>query len=563
MTTTETTAGGVPGSRWIAARAHNIAHRGAVLLGVGGVTFAIAFAALFWFTRGERSALQTLLPPVDTTDVARAASSLRRQQFRADSMLAELPVPRRILPRAVVATTPSGIPADSLGDSTVTGVATAPAESEPSAAGIVSPSAELPDSVRSAVDGLSARLQRAQNAPLAASWRALAADPLLQQDPRVRALEDSLAEAERTRNEYDAVGGVDPIYLELSSRVTGYGRAIERIAVARRAALLRTASGATTTVRAGPSLYELSRRFAADSERYAVALDRRTTAQRLADSAERVLARARTESVEREASRARVQRRVEALAPPTAMLTASAVAAIGVALLVALLLEVRAPRLADDREAGAQSGLRVLLSLRNVDATTADALSSAFNQLVFDIESDLDVSRVLAVVSDDRRLALRTAARIAERLAKNGRTVRVMATVRDAARSAAVPRRAGVAAPEVQVALARPDHVDGVTWSRDDTTAPTAGITTVRAGTLADVRAALHAPDAASDVLLAVRIGATTASWLVKTRADVERAPGARVLGLVTWAPDIEETDSSAFAVEQATGPALATTGSR
>ncbi len=306
----------LPRARWMAARARNLVHRSGILTSVGGVTFAIAFGLLLWFTRAERDALQRVPAPADTVDLARASGSLRRQQFRADSILAELAPPRRYTVRAVPQV-PSASDSARRDSSAVAPVAPA----TPLQVDTITVGAQVPDSVRAATGALLARLQRAQNAPLAASWRALAADPLLQQDPRVRALADSLADAERSRNDYDAVGGVDPIYLELSSRVTAYGRAIERSAAQQLESLLRTpasGAGAPVAMRTGPSAAELERRYMADTARYTGARVRRDRARRMADSVATLLTARRTEALQRDSARARAQRRVDALAPPVA-----------------------------------------------------------------------------------------------------------------------------------------------------------------------------------------------------------------------------------------------------
>ena len=54
-------------------------------------------------------------------------------------------------------------------------------------------------------------IERADNAPLPASYRALATAPSLASDPVVRALLDSLADIERERDAFGTVGGVDPV----------------------------------------------------------------------------------------------------------------------------------------------------------------------------------------------------------------------------------------------------------------------------------------------------------------------------------------------------------------
>ena len=546
----------------MAGRARNIVHRSGVLAGVGGVTFAVTFGLLLWFTRTERVALQRVPVPADTLDLARAAASMRRLQFRADSVLADVAPPRRVAARAAI--TPDSAAVTALG-------VTAPdGDSMPRAAVLEAPaitavdsatiSERIPDSVRIAASALTARLERAQNAPLAASWRALASDPLLQQDPKVRAMADELASAERARNEYDAVGGVDPIYLELSSRVTSLGRAIERSAMARIAAMLRSQANvaAPTIVQpVGVSADELARRFVAESARYVIARARRDDASRVADSVARLLSMRRTEAMQRDSARARAQRRVEALAPPPAMLGASAAAAIGLALLVTILLEIRAPRLADEPEVATQARVPVLLSIRTTDAATPGALTSAFSQLVFDLEEALAATRTLLVVSDEARLAARTASHIAERLGYDGRSVRVVLPQHGTARL--TTRRRGRATPtSIQSVLVQPERNHGVAWTgefhldalHDDTI-------TIRAGVITDVRASLGTMGAASQVLLVVRIGSTPTDWLVRIRAEIQKVRGTSAVGVVIWAADTDDEDPIQYALDAALQRAL------
>jgi hypothetical protein len=423
--------------------------------------------------------------------------------------------------------------------------------------------AQLPDVMRVAVAALMARLERAQNAPLAASWRALAADPMLQQDARVRALADSLSDAERARNEYDAVGGVDPIYLELSSRVTAYGRSIERAAVQLLASLTRTAvTGAPTAPVAapgGPGPEALERRFAEDSVRYASVTFRRARARQAAESVTTLLTARRMEALERDSARARAQRRVDTLAPPLAMLMASAAASVGLSLLLALLLEVRAPRVSDEHEVVTKARVPLLLSIRASDASSSDALTSAFSQLVFDLEPRLRGSPTLLVVSDDAGLASRTAARIAERLGYDGRRVRVVSLRQGTAR-ATLRRRRSLTPTVTRSVLVQSERSQGVAWTgeyfleavEDDTI-------TVRSGTLADVRAGRAAEGQTVRVLLVVRIGRTPTAWISRARSEVLLAADTVVIGVVAWAPDIDDGDPVQFALDTALQRALDT----
>jgi hypothetical protein len=534
----------------MAGRVRNLPRRPGVLAAVGGTAFVLALGLLLWFTRVEREALLRAPTPLDTLALSRRAADLRRLQIRADSVFAAQAVPQRVVVRLPRLSAPTGLPVDSASADTnalIGGGEPVSVVDQAPAAPIANQA--LPDN---GVSTLAARLRRAQNAPLAASWRALAADPLMQQDPRVRVLADSLADAERERNEYDAVGGVDPVYLDLSSRVTAIGRAIEQIAASRIPTMTVAATGGVVQ-RMGPSMEELRRRFLADSMRYDSLRVQRDQVTQIADTAALLLRGARTEALRRDSSRARAQRRVDALASPGAMLSASLAIALGLALLTGVLLEVRSPRLATDREVATQARVPVLLSIRPTDGSTADALTSAFSQLVFDLEAELRTARTLLIVSDDPQLASRTAARMAERLGYDGRSVRVVSPRMGAARitTRARPRSTPTA---TQAVLVQPERNRGVAWT-GEFVASAIGLetTTLRAGTLDDLRAALVETDREhSEVILVVRIGSTATSWLARARAELQSTRGSRAIGVVVWAAEIEDNDPIAFALDTA-----------
>jgi hypothetical protein len=239
------------------------------------------------------------------------------------------------------------------------------------------------------------------------------------------------------------------------------------------------------------------------------------------------------------------------------MVSASAAAAIGLALLVTILLEVRSPRLADDREVVTQARVPVLLSIRASDATTPDALTSAFSQLVFDLEPALEGTRTLIVVSDDPELASRTAARLGERLGYDGRSVRIVSARQGTARMTTRTRRR-VTPTATQAVLVQPERSQGVAWTGEFFLDVVADETiTVRAGTIDDVRTALAAGPHESQVLLVVRIGSTPTAWLSHVRAELHKTRGTSALGVVIWAPDIEDTDPIKFALDTALQRAL------
>ena len=74
------------------------------------------------------------------------------------------------------------------------------------------------DSLAAVTAELVRLMKRAGDAPLPASYRALAQAPALRDVPRVRSLLDSLDEIEQNRSTFGAIGGVDPIFVALTAR---------------------------------------------------------------------------------------------------------------------------------------------------------------------------------------------------------------------------------------------------------------------------------------------------------------------------------------------------------
>src|SRR4029077_1623067 len=94
------------------------------------------------------------------------------------------------------------------------------------------------DSTLARVAQIDSAKARAEQAPLANSYRALGNVAALRGDPTVKALMDSLAEVDRERDALGALGGVDPAFVAMTSRVNEIGHALEAIAVAKRSELL-------------------------------------------------------------------------------------------------------------------------------------------------------------------------------------------------------------------------------------------------------------------------------------------------------------------------------------
>ena len=90
------------------------------------------------------------------------------------------------------------------------------------------------DSLAARIALYDALLARAQEAPLPETYRAIGESPLVRREPRVGQLLDSLAAIEREREAIGGAVGVDPVFVELTTRANAIGRQIAAIADARR-----------------------------------------------------------------------------------------------------------------------------------------------------------------------------------------------------------------------------------------------------------------------------------------------------------------------------------------
>lgn len=195
-------------------------------------------------------------------------------------------------------------------------------------------------------------LQRAADAPLPASYRALGESPAMRGVAGVKQLLDTLAEVERSRADFGAVGGVDPIFVALTSRATQIGKRIQQLAVSRNDVLRRELVRLTPEPpRLATAADTLRLSLARDSAENAAALARRQLAQALVVS----------QALEERAERAR---QIAAFGVPAAtLLVAALVLGIALGFGVALAVEMRHPRVSDGAEAEAISRARVLVTL--------------------------------------------------------------------------------------------------------------------------------------------------------------------------------------------------------
>ncbi|MGH9419192.1 MAG: hypothetical protein ACRD3J_04400, partial [Thermoanaerobaculia bacterium] len=300
---------------WMAARARNALRRVVVFGIVGGVVFIAALIAFVVVPRNaSRKALAVAAQLDAKTDSSPAVAARNRY-------LAEVTTTDSVLNAARRAAAPVPVPVIDT----------------------------FPPAVRAQRDTLGAQLatlnrliDRAENAPLPTSYRALAASPEVAADPRVRMLLDSLADVERDRNAFGAVGTVDPVYMALTSRANAIGRSIQAVANAKRGEI----RGKLAVIRPTPAPV-VKPTITVDTTKLiaqrATAQQRYVTAVRQADQINQKNAR-----IDREAAHARELANVGA--PPWAMLAAAVVLALALGFAASFGTELKRPHIADPRE---------------------------------------------------------------------------------------------------------------------------------------------------------------------------------------------------------------------
>jgi Mrp family chromosome partitioning ATPase len=307
----------------MAARARNALRRPILIGSIGAPVFIGALIAIILVPRGATRAARVAAPKTaERTDIAPLAASVesaKRTVYSADSTIGEVR-------RAIIA-------------------ATAP------------PIDTLPPHLRARRDSLAVisgrlgrLLARVETAPLLASYRELGVAPELRDDGRVHALLDTLAEIEKERDAFGAVG-VDPVFIELTSRATAIGREIQGIAQERRNAVRRELAALRPTPAPPPVIPIVDT---------TAILALRDSASAVLVEATRALALAQQKNRDVEARAEHARQVANIPAPPVAMLAASLVIAGVFGFIVTLLLELRQPKVADVREAEHLAGHRVL-----------------------------------------------------------------------------------------------------------------------------------------------------------------------------------------------------------
>jgi Mrp family chromosome partitioning ATPase len=386
---------------WMAARARNALRRVVVFGIVGGVVFIAALIAFVLVPRNaSRKALAVASQIQAKSDSSPAVAARDRFLVEVTAADSALDAARRAanpVPAPVIDTFPPAVRAqrDSLGAQLAT---------------------------------LNRLIDRAENAPLPTSYRALAASPEVAADPRVRILLDSLAGIERDRNAFGAVGTVDPVYLALTSRANAIGRSIQAVADAKRGEI----RGKLALIRPAP----------APVVRPAITVDtakllaQRATAQQSYSAAARQVDQisSRNSRIDRESARARELSNVGA--PPWAMLAAAVVLALAVGFAASFGTELKRPHIADPREAEQVSGARVLTVIRppevvversrrqaDVEAPPLiDVVSESYRTLYLHIASVEASVPIVTITGDDPGIVATVAANLAASAAYEARS---------------------------------------------------------------------------------------------------------------------------------------------
>jgi Mrp family chromosome partitioning ATPase len=317
---------------WLANRARNALHRPAFIGAISVATFVTAIVSMIVVPRTQSRPAATIptVPRPDTMGLltTMGAASLRVRE--ADSTLAEA----RTLAMAQAQKRAEDSLAlarmmDSLGTNPVA----------------------ARDSLRGHLANVDRLLMRAEQAPLPSSYRALAGIPELQSDARVLAMVDSLDDIEREREAFGAVGGVDPVFVALTTRANEIGRAIVGLATQHRAA------AAAELAAMHPAPPQTAQEATVDTLPLVAARD---SAAAAVVQAEAELTSRRERALALDLAEERARERANAVAPPLALLAAAFVLSAVIGFGTAFFRELRNPCVANAQELERYLGVRVL-----------------------------------------------------------------------------------------------------------------------------------------------------------------------------------------------------------
>ncbi len=558
---------------WMAARARNALRRVLVFGIVGGVVFIAALIAFVLVPRNaSRKALAVAAQMEARTDSSPAVAARDRYLAELTAVDSALDTARRAanpVPAPVIDTFPPAVRAqrDSLG-------------------------AELTT--------LNRLIDRAENAPLPTSYRALAASPEVAADPKVRVLLDSLAGIERDRNAFGAVGTVDPVYLALTSRANAIGRSIQAIADAKRGEI----RGKLALIRPTPATV-VKPTITVDTAKL---LTQRATVQQNYNTAARQVDQISSKNtrIDRETARARELANVGA--PPWAMLAAAVVLALAVGFAASFGTELKRPHIADPREAELVTGARVLTvikppevvverSRRQADVEAPpliDVVSESYRTLYLHIASVEASVPIVTITGDDPGIVATVAANLAASAAYEARSTLLVdvdpttCSVASVLRIRPDPGLSGIITggatwPEaiVPTTIGRDRPLDVLPSGTRRSGLPESSVVEevkkeltrmqrrydfiIIAAPTSYVQRSVSSIIPAPDVILCARIAHTTVGGL-KTAVDSLRGADMRIHGLVLWdaeMPQLETREemlgstrqSEAFHPELATAP--------
>ncbi|HEY8852135.1 MAG TPA: hypothetical protein VIM36_08140 [Gemmatimonadaceae bacterium] len=536
---------------WMAARARNALRRVVVFGIVGGVVFIAALIAFVLVPRNaSRKALAVAAQIEAKSDSTPSVAARNRYLAEVTAIDSALDAARRAAnpaPAPVIDTFPPAVRAqrDSLGAQLAT---------------------------------LNRLIDRAENAPLPTSYRALAASPEVAADPRVRILLDSLAGIERDRNAFGAVGTVDPVYLALTSRANAIGRSIQAVADAKRGEI----RGKLALIRPTP----------APITKPAITVDtvkllaQRATAQQSYSAAARQADQISSKNtrIDRESARARELSNVGA--PPWAMLAAAVVLALAVGFAASFGTELKRPHIADPREAEQVSGARVLTVVRppevvversrrqaDVEAPPLiDVVSESYRTLYLHIASVEASVPIVTITGDDPGIVATVAANLAASAAYEARSTLLVdvdpttCSVASVLRIRPDPGLSGIITgsatwPEaiVPTTIGRDRPLDVLPSGTRRSGLPEANVVEEVKKELARMQRRydfiiIAAPTSyvqrsgssiipAPDVILCARIAHTTVGGL-KTAVDTLRGADMRIHGLVLWDAEMPQLET-------------------
>jgi Mrp family chromosome partitioning ATPase len=395
-------------ARWLSRRARNVARRPLVLLLLASGAFFIALlviiAASFGVERVQRARAMPIPPRADTAGLFRALERERARVAGAEAALAEARE-------------------DAL-------------EERPTTVAIDTFSLAARarrDTLAARSRSLSAAIRRAVDAPLPASFHALAEVPELSSDSALRQFADSVAAIERSRAEIESSNAPDTAFIALTARLAQLGDSMVKRAEARLGSI-RSELGALT-----PEIREVPPANPVDTVPFVVALRQRRDGLAGAESR---LASARTHNDSVSAIEARRRSGLSRTASPGTLIASAGLIGLALGFLAALGGEIRRPSIADAREAEAATGVPVLAHVRAEASPAARMRRSADREVPQLIERTTDrydrlyhrladaISRLprLAVLGDHPTVVATVAANVAAAAAHTARATLLLDT---------------------------------------------------------------------------------------------------------------------------------------